>query len=148
MKIRYMLFGLLILTSIISCGPTPEWKERGFTSEVAMNEWLNSQDKYLGKYSYTSDFYGFKYQHVLNFLPNNRGILTVIENPPDGLDVHGFIPGARNWEYPFNWSVLSQTTINISNLKDYKQYETNFTISYDSRKLTSVSDITFYKLQD
>tara|TARA_R110002072_G_scaffold22666_2_gene79602 strand:- start:12317 stop:12769 length:453 start_codon:yes stop_codon:yes gene_type:complete len=150
MKIRYMLFGLLILTSIISCGPTPEWKEKGFSSEAAMNEWLKNNDKYFGswKHSYTSNIAGFKYQYILNFLPNNKGILTVIENPPEGLDIDGFIPGARNWEYPFSWSILNQTTINVSNLKDQGGYEGNYTISYDSSKLTSDFEKLFYRVKE
>lgn len=136
----------------MSCGPDPEWKQKGFNSESeylehqAKENWLKSDDKFLGKWTNTE--YGV-------FSTEQRFTLEIME---DGYGKFNETqkPGYFNQDASFKWKKINDTSIEVYSLNGefdsydgtyrFRRFNGNYSIDYNNSKCLKLrTDYEFCK---
>ena len=142
----------LFITLLSSCGPEPEWKQKGFKSEneyllyQQKENWRNSDSKFIGTWTYTK--YGVlnTQQHFrLEIMEDGFGKFKETQNP-----------GYFNQDASFRWKKINDTTIEVYNLFGqfdpydgsyrFRRFNGNYSIEYNNSKCLKLrTDYEFCK---
>jgi len=138
----------ITITLLINCTP-PEWKQKGFNSEVEYQKdqekkkWLTSDSKFIGTWWYKTDIWGSDIKLVYTIEINNDGSGKFEETQG--------IRFART-DY-FNWTKIDNQSIQISGLKGeqdpfkgtyrFESFNGKYTLDYSTNCYKLNSEFTF-----